>query len=52
MWRHSLLASYPGFLTTAFVTCTCSTNVGEDLLKLVMYMDIGWACGGAAHSGK
>jgi len=45
--------SYPGLLTSAFVTC--STNVGEGLVKLITCSEIpgpdfGWMCGGVAHS--
>jgi len=43
--------SYPGLLTSAFVTC--STNVGEGLVnwsRAVRYLDLGWMCGGVAHS--
>jgi len=32
------LASYPGLLTPAFVTC--STNAGEGLVKLSMWYDV------------
>jgi len=36
---------YPGFLILVFIVC--STNVG----KLVMsYLEVGWMCGGVAHS--
>ena len=42
------LASYPGLLTTAFVTC--STNAGEGLAKLITCNDITWTCGGVAFS--
>ena len=41
------LASYPGLLTPAFVTC--STNAGEGLVKLIT-CNRTWTCGGVAHS--
>ena len=51
--RYQSVASYPGLLTPAFVTC--STNVGEGLVKLIVccdILDIGWTCGGVAYSQK
>jgi len=42
------LASYPGLLAPAFVTC--STNAGEGLVKLSHMGWRTWTCGGVAHS--
>jgi len=42
------LASYPGLLAPAFVTC--STNAGEGLVKLSHVVWRTWMCGGVAHS--
>ena len=42
----SLLASYPGLLTPAFVAC--NTNAGEGLVKLSHVVWRTWTCGGAA----
>jgi len=44
------LASYPGLLTPAFVTC--STIVGKSLVKLSHMQWRTWTCGGVAHSRK
>ena len=48
--RYKHLASYPGLLAPAFVTC--STNVGEGLVKLSHVVWRTWTCGGVAHSRK
>jgi len=46
------VASFPGLLPPVFVTC--STDVGEGLLRLITYsdipghLDVGWTCGGVA----
>ena len=42
------LASYPGLLPPAFVTC--STNAGEGLVKLSHVVWHTWTCGGVEHS--
>ena len=42
-WQN--IASYPGFFSPGFVTC--STNTGEDLVKLIMCSDVlgvEWTC--------
>jgi len=44
------VASYPGLLNLAFVTC--STSVGEGLVKLSHMVWHTWTCGGVAHSRK
>jgi len=50
----SVLASYPGLLTPAFVTY--STNTEEGLVRLMtcsdIYLDVGGICGGVTHSQK
>jgi len=49
--QHSssaLLASYPGLLTPAFVTC--STNAGKGLVNLSHVVWRTWMSGGVAHS--
>jgi len=43
----SVLASYPGPLTQAFVAC--STNTGEGLVKLNHVQWCTWTCAGVAH---
>jgi len=45
-----MVASYPGLLASAFVTC--STNAGEGLVKLSHVVWRTWTCGGVAPSRK
>jgi len=44
----TLLASYPGLLTPAFVAC--NTSAEEGLVKLSHMQRRTWMCGGVAHS--
>jgi len=44
----AMVASYPGLLTPAFITC--STNMGEGLVKWSHAQWRTWTYGGVAHS--
>jgi len=48
--RESALASYPGLLAPAFVTC--STNAGEGLVKLSHVVWHTWTCGGVRKTAS